>query len=276
MSEMMMVCPKAVDGTCKYNPKDCNHGGIHPRNDHYSGRTGHRNYCVSDCMPSSSLYAKEELFVCDHWKTCRAEVWCKRPFRDDGFKVKYISTAQCGFHGETLIKTKAIPYTESTKETPMKQYDLLKPITIKALIQAQGDVSCESFWKDLQDFLSYLNERDYGDLSDLCVEWRSTVILKYISDKPRIAEWLAQKGFIKKREPEKTYKRGDEFKIDGTHKCMLSFIGSGQMVLIATSPVFNDKGNFWSSPKSVKDQKAVTNQEMLTLTDGKGFELISE
>lgn len=135
-----------------------------------------------------------EKMICDRWKECDGNN-CGRnkPFLLKDIPVESVfhpksTKRRCG-KGWTVT---AIPYVE---EKPVK-YKLLKPVSIRDLIMAQGDLKCKGFWRELQSF-----QGAYAKQFRTCPIGASTgytpdFILSYISDKPKVRDWLLDKGFI--------------------------------------------------------------------------------
>ena len=200
----------------------------------------------------------EKLYVCDYWQTCQNPVCA--PDRKDTFLDSMFSPA--GFRCVPRARTvHAIPYVKEA--TPMT-HELLKPVSIKAL-EAAG------FCKRELHRLCYLFLKEYSGSYSYSYEWALTPVLKCASQCEGGMAFLIKHGFIREK-AQKTYKRGDVFRVANDSDCILSYVGDEKMVLVVISDT--DKGNYWHHAQPVKDAKKVTEQEMLTLTQNKKFELI--
>lgn len=103
---------------------------------------------------------------------------------------------------------KCIPHREENKMV----YELLKPISIADVIKANGgDLECQKL-QDVVILVSNHYLRSYGSYlsSTAYISWD---FLKPLLDSSDI-EWLIEKGFLKKKEPEVFYRVGDRFKFD--------------------------------------------------------------
>ena len=282
MSEELYVC-RDKDGRC---PLRCERMGPFRKRHFLVGDDGNIVFSAWNCLRGNRKddvvcipYTPEpELWVCDHKTICphpfpfcgpkKKEEWMSRGMFSEKGTV-------CNNNPGKRPTVRAIPYHPESpkKEAPM--WELIKPVSIKAIIQAATptELKCEQFWKEMDDFDDYIrNARCLAPIPTYEYDFDAT-ILPYLKDHPKAMKYAKDKGFIREKQ-QKTYKRGDVFRVDNDSDCILSYIGDEKMVLVVISD--DDKGNYWHHSQPVKDTKKVTEQEMLTLTQNKKFALISE
>jgi len=135
----------------------------------------------------------EQLWICDHAETCKNKdiVWCSKPF-DGSFRGGFVySDTLCSLHCAP-VKVKPIPY--HPKETPMPEYELIKPVLIKALEEAGFPE------RELHRF-AFLYLKRFWNLPYL--EALNTVaVIEIASQCEGMTAFLKDKGFIREREPE--------------------------------------------------------------------------
>ena len=86
-------------------------------------------------------------------------------------------------------------------ESIKAEYTKVEPISIKALISAQKDMSCKEFWTEICVFEAWLQVK-YKSIYRLDYEWDHQTILNYLKSNPKPTQWLIDKGFIKVTDPE--------------------------------------------------------------------------
>lgn len=130
--------------------------------------------------------------ICEHWKTCQNREGCDVGMpHDKGWPCLLIGPCE-----RTGMSYNCIPY----KEEKAVEYELVKPISIRALIEAQEDLKCEEFWQELDGFLNYVIQRHFQH--SLLTTPFEGLLVEYISDKPKVRDWLIRKGFLREKEEE--------------------------------------------------------------------------
>ena len=260
MNEELWICPKANECKVDY----CNHKTPHKHEGtgcHSCGTCYLAHIPCGSCIP----YPPEpELWVCDHADECPNTlcVQGKSPNTKVYFEnVGAFSPSRCHWVKDKVATL--ILYQSPKKEPPM--WELIKPVSIRSLEDAGMPE------RELHRF-AFLSTKKYCGAYHYNYEFPLDDVVDIASQCEGGIAFLIKHGFIREREREKTYKRGDIFRVDNDSDCILSYVGDEKMVLVVISD--NDKGNYWHHAQLVKDAKKVTEQEMLTLTQNKKFELI--
>jgi hypothetical protein len=128
-------------------------------------------------------------YICDHAEECTYSNGTCRKFPSGNSVWAKGTTVYCGIiHKDVTL----IPYVEPEKEpTPAPEYEVIKPVSIRAIIEAQGK-GCDEFWNELSVFHANVWPSLSGSIPN-------DKILNYISTNPKALNWLLSHGFIREK-----------------------------------------------------------------------------
>ena len=150
--------------------------------------------------------AQEQLWVCDHWQTCGKMLFRNCRFRKPTIHAHFADgnkTYDCAYHSDGLrIHVAIVPYPP--KEAVMPEYELLKPVSIKAL---EDSGACE---RELHRFAFEMVKRLFDGAYECDLTLTNTI--RFASQCEGGIAFLKEKGFVKVKEPERTYHIGQRFR----------------------------------------------------------------